>query len=75
MANIQNDRGKWRLSWKKHRQEFVPWLVGVAVYMIFMRNLEHSRGTYLVLAVIFFLPPITLVRIVLTAMTKSDEDT
>lgn len=75
MAKIENSRGNWSHSWKKHRQEFVPWLFGVAIYMIFMRDVEHSRGTYLVLAVIFFAPPIIAIRVVWTAMMKSDEDT
>jgi hypothetical protein len=74
MANVKKRRGNWRRAWKKHKQELLIWLVGVAVYMIFMRNVEHSRGTYLVLAVIFFLPPITVGRIIWTAMMKSDED-
>jgi len=74
MANTQKNRDKWKLSWRKHRQEFAPWLIGVVFYLIFMKNVEHSRGTYLVLAVVFFAPPIIIARIIWTAMRKSGED-
>jgi hypothetical protein len=58
----------WNLAWRKHRQEFMPWLFAVFFYLIFMRTAEPSKFVYGMLGVVLIAPPIIVARMIRTAM-------
>lgn len=57
----------WKVAWMKHRQEFLPWLAGIVVYMAFMWGEEVTKYSLIVLCVTIFAPPLIIIRMIVTA--------
>lgn len=62
-----------QLSWKKHREELVPWVFGLIFYFAFMRDSEPSKFTVGMLLFLFTWPLVFTARLSITALRKSKE--
>lgn len=51
-------------AWKKHREELVPWAVGLLLYLAFMRQAEPSRFTNGMLVFLSLWPLVFIFRMI-----------
>jgi hypothetical protein len=65
----------WSAAWRLHRQEVGLWAAILAFYLLFMRDAESSRYTFVFLSGIYLLPPVIAGRMIWSAkIRKSDTD-
>ncbi len=62
------------LAWKKHREEMIPWGIGLFFYLAFMRQAEPSRYTIGMLAILILWPIIFTIRMAVSIRCKMKEE-
>lgn len=63
----------WMKTWKTHRQEFIPWIFALLFYTLFMTESKHTKFTVGMLSMVFIIPPIVLIRMLITAFRSRTE--
>lgn len=69
-----NTMNPWSRAWRTHRQELLPGIFAAFVYFILAKDVEPSRYTFLLLAILIITPPLVLFRIIYTANVKRPEE-
>lgn len=63
-------KANWKTAWAYHRQELGLWVAVIIFYLLFVREAEPSRYTFLISAMAVGLPPIIGLRFIWTALWK-----
>lgn len=64
------EKANWKTAWSYHRQELGLWIAAIILYLLFVRETEPSRYTFIISAMAFGLPPVIVARFLWTALWK-----
>ena len=63
-------KANWKAAWSYHRQELGLWIAAMIFYLLFVREAEPSRYTFIISTMAFGLPLIIGARFLWTALWK-----